>query len=697
MECHTIYESNPKLLQMCPTCLVPTEQVELLKLWKLEAKQVGHRVVARVSVVGESQQKAVNLRFVARCRGCEKSEEVDLRADDNLVLEVLTKFSSPASAAKKYLPYSEKQPDEKFPHVHQWILEPYGEPLDYRLLKARDNVEVEESGEKALSPRDYLTVLFLKLPAEKKLLVDGIVMIHPKDNDLILLVRDCVPLTTIADGFKLGSDDIKSLRGFLEKKTRRELSELMDKTIAPQIVGRNLAKLASALTAFSPNWLPPLAPGQPPQPGCIRSWNIGDARTGKGTIERWWNDVAGIGEHGIGESASRAGLLYVVDSENSVILWGLLVQADLSMCVLEGMHGLPQDQIAEFREALIQQKVEVHKKVSGAAWCRARVQADANTTKPMKEFLYPCQALLYVPCFKDSVDLTRIDIAIPFNQDDVSLDEISNTAENAKRTGVAPQLMAKLAFWAWSRKTSQIEITQEAMEKAKLVFKALQEYTCARIPLVHPGSLVQVLRISTAFAILTFSSADGERLTVEAHHVEMAREFLEEILELWGIREFNEATGTQDLSPDELAELKAMVEAKPTIKNVLYELGVGRPSLAKDLATKIDADYGYLRNVLSELRAKELVVRKNDGYTLTAKGVAVLKNSILKEASVEPYERLLDWIRKNRTGEGLLDAIRLDDKIKEFGLDPEPIRGRLVKEGLLTDGPAVGKWLVITK
>lgn len=459
----------------------------------------------------------------------------------------------------------------------------------------------------------------------------------------------------------------------------------------------NDSEMASALTVFSTNWLPPLAPGQPPQPGCIRSWNIGDARTGKGTIERWWNVVAGIGEHGIGESSSRAGLLYAVDPENSVILWGLLVQADLSMAVLEGMHGLPQDQIAEFREALIQQQVEVHKKVSGAAYCRTRVQADANATKPMKEFLFPCQALLYVPCFRDPADLTRIDIAIPFNQDDVSLDEISNTAEYAKRTGLAPQLMAKLALWAWSRKTSQIEITKEAMEKAKQAFKDLQAYTCARIPLVHPGSLVQVLRISTAFAVLTFSSVDGERLTVEAHHVEMAREFLEETLELWGIREFNIATGTEDVSPDELADLKAMVEAKPTVHSVLYELGVGRPTVAKDLATKIDADYGYLRNVLSELRAKELVTRKNDGYTLTAKGVVVLKNAILKEAGVEPYEQLLEWIKKSRTGEGLLDAIQLDDKIKELGLDPEPIRGRLVKEGLLTQAPAMGKWLAITK
>ena len=691
-ECHAVVADPPvNSPRICQVCKLPLEERLEIKLWRMDASLVGQKVVARVLVAGESQQKAMQLRFEAHCTRCEESDEVDLTTDPDAIVKVATRYARPETLARHMLSaFGEKQ-EHGERHEHRWSLHGKGSALDYRILKVRDLVEIEETAEKALTSRDYYTVLFMKLPTEKKLLVDGIVLIHPKFNDLMLLVRDAAPLTSVAEDFQLPPEDIERLKP-LQQLDYPSMMNLVDCTVAPQIVGRPLAKLASYLTVNSPTWLPPLTEGQPPQPGCIRTWSIGDMRCGKGSIDRWWKEAVNLGEHGFGEAASRAGLLYWVDPESIVVVWGLLVQADLGLAILEGMHGLPAEQIPEFREALAQQKVEVRKKATGLAWARARILADANPWKLLKECVYPCQALLHVKCLPDPADITRIDLAIPFDEDDVPFSEIEKSIDYAKRRGLDIDLLRKLALWAWSRKTSQIHLTDATLAKAREVFKNLQRFKSGRIPLIHNGSFAQILRVSTAFAVATFSTPDGERLIVEARHVELASQLLTEILEHWALEEFVEASGVAAVTPEELQEISELVNSSEIARNALFELSFGRYP-GKDLAVKLGCNFSYLRDVLSQLRAKDLVIRRSEGYDLSPRGASVVRELILKSPRDEEsrFQRVRDWILKNRDQDGLVDINSLTAFIKEQGLDVSQIIARLRKEGSLVDVPIAGK------
>lgn len=617
----------------CEICKLPLENRRLLTLREMRAEDVGKPVLFKLHVVGESQQKALEVKFAASC-DCGESREIDLLADEfrPAMIQLLTKSSQPQWILKRVLP--QDIPD----HRHNWKLTPTG-LVDYRKLRVRDLVGLEEIAEKSHVARDYTAFLLNRMTAEKKLLCAGAVFIHPRSDDLALLIEHAWPLGASTENFALNDPDLVELRK-LEHLDYEQLLGLMDSTVAPTIRGRAIAKLASFLGVCSVNWFI-VQNNELAVPGCLRVLFLGDKRTGKGSIIRWYHDKLGIGEYGIGEAASRAGLLYFVDVENGVLVWGLLPRADHGLALIEALHGVPAEQLLEFREALVQQRIVVEKKVTGEAWCRARIVADANPHKGLKEFVVPAQALLSVRCFQDPVDLTRWDLFIPFDEDEVPLTEIVKL-EPPPMEGMSLQAVCKLALFAWSRKIDQIRITEEVLDYAKeAVTTRLSRYRLGEIPLLHNASLWSLLRISVAFAVATFSVIDKEIVVVLRKHAEMAERLLTELLERWAIEDYIEFAGAKPLTEQELKEHVDWVKQSDVIKSILHELG-SRRWQAKDLAAKIGHEYSSVRHSLSELKAKELVVRKSDGYDLTRKGVAVAKQTLFNKPESRSKENYAD-------------------------------------------------------
>jgi DNA-binding MarR family transcriptional regulator len=314
--------------------------------------------------------------------------------------------------------------------------------------------------------------------------------------------------------------------------------------------------------------------------------------------------------------------------------------------------------------------------------------------KPLKEYVLPCLAILQVPCLPDPADVTRIDLAVPFADEDVPVEEREKTIEQAKRQpGIPVDLLRKLALWAWSRKTTDIEITDGAITTAQANLREFEPYKTGRIPLIHNGSLVQLLRVAAGFATLTFSSPDERRLIIKDDHVKMAAQLLRELLDAWALDDFVTASGIAQISPEEMVEIKTYVEGKDTVKKVLYALSFHRYP-GKDLAARVDADYGYVRNVLSELRAKDLITRRNDGYDLSAKGASVARELILGNEK-RPYEKVCDWVLKHKNHEGLIETQTLTAFITEEKMDVLDTLRRLRAEGLLTDANQLGSLLVL--
>jgi len=660
----------------------------------MSAQDLSQSVLLRVNVVGESQQKALHTKFAAACSSCQESVEIDLLSGDlrNVLMAILTKPSEVESIARRLLPGANGN------HRHKWSLQP-AQATDYRVLKIRDLVGFEETVEKTLVARDYRAYSLSGVSAEKKLLIDGEVLIDPSSHDLVLLVTHAAALGSSIDNVKLTDSETNELRS-LQSLDYEGLLTLADNTIAPTIRGRATAKLVSLLTALSVNWFK-VAGSEMPVPGCVRSLLCGDKRCGKGTIIRWWHDHAALGEHGIGEAASRAGLLYFVDTESNILVWGLLPQADLGLALIEALHGVPREQLAEFREALVQQKITVQKKVTGEAWVRVRILADANPQKDLKEFVFPCQALTSIRCFLDPVDLTRWDLFVPFDADEVPIEEITRL-EPRTAPGMPVETLRKLAMWAWSRRIDHVQLRPQTLERAKhCLTSTLSKYRVGEIPLVHNASLWSILRVSIAFAIATFSTVGDDVVTVTEKHVEMTERLCLELLQRWGLDDYVEFTGTKPLSQEELEEHTAWISGKEVAAHALRELS-SRAWQGRDLAERISCDYGSLRNVMSEMKGRDLVNRRPDGYNLTRKGAAVAKHVLMGRASEGPgstglaeqttvalgiLREMIDksngdnpprteFIERIRTN-GISDPERLVEFLKRESHVYEPIPGRI--------------------
>jgi predicted transcriptional regulator len=600
------------------------------------AKDIGTPALLRVRVSGETQQKAVHTKYDASCR-CGEAREIDLLAPEmrTILIQILVRSGLPEIAIRDILP---RKGDER--HTHFWTLTPVV-ATDYRILKVRDIVGLEETSEKSLVARDYTAYYLNSLNSNKALLADGEVFADPTDNDLTFLAMHAHSLASSAENFQLDQKSIPELRK-LSDLNYEDVLALADCTIARSIVGRGLAKLSSIVSACSANWFR-IDGFDEVIAGCVRTMFVGDKRTGKGTIVRWYYQTLALSEHGIGESSSRAGLLYCVDSDTKMIVWGLLPQADLGLATIEGLHGVPGEQLAEFREALVQQKVRVNKKVTGEAWCRARIIADANPSKNLKDFVFPAQALLSVPCFFDPVDLTRWDLFVAFDEDSVSMKQITDMKAPPGQP-LSLDALRNLVMFAWSRKIDQISVTREAIEYAKqTIVERLSQYKLGEIPLIHNASFLSLLRVSVAFAIITFSVQD-EKVCVLERHVKMAERLIKELLEQWAIEDYLEFAGAAPISKEELDELTAWLNGKEVARAVLKELS-SRRWQGNDLAGRTGFDNGSIRNTMSDLRSRELIRRRANGYELTGKGAALVKRLFFEKNNENDRTSLSDQVK----------------------------------------------------
>jgi Mn-dependent DtxR family transcriptional regulator/DNA-directed RNA polymerase subunit M/transcription elongation factor TFIIS len=676
---------------ICVSCKLPLEERRLVSLRTMRAKDLNVPALVKIRVSAETQQKAVNTKYNAHCEKCGESREIDLLAPEmaDTLIQLLTKSSRAEFTINKFLPRKVGAGDEK--HSHKWLLTPI-EASDYRILQIRDLVGLEEVSEKSLVARDYTAYFLSTLTSNKTLVLDGEVFVNPRNDDLTFLSTRAHPLANSVEDFRLDERKTLELKKLLSSNNYEELLSLADCTIAPIIVGRALAKLASLVATCSPNWFR-VKGVEDPVPGCIKLMLVGDKRTGKGTIARWYYYTLAVSEHGIGESASRAGLLYCVDSDKKMILWGLLPQADLGLATIEGLHGISSDQLAEFREALVSQKVKVNKKVTGEAWCRARIIADANASKNLKDFVFPVQAILSVPCFLDPVDIVRWDLFVAFDEDSVSMRQITELKAPPGRP-LPLDILRNLVMFAWSRKIDQIVVTDEAIEYArKSVVENLSKYRTGEIPLLHNGSLWSLLRISIAFAILTFS-VEGENVLILQRHAEMAENLIKELLDQWEIEQYIRNMGATTVTDEDLDELINWLKGKEAACAVLRELSI-RSWQGNDLAKRIGYDDGHTRNTMSQLRSRELVMRRAGSYTLTAKGAALVKKQFLsknkneEDDSVslkENMEKALWVLRKMMEALDGGNPLRSDyiNRLRETGLrEPERLVDFLEDESLI--------------
>ncbi|MEM1590261.1 MAG: hypothetical protein QW175_07575, partial [Candidatus Bathyarchaeia archaeon] len=403
--CNFVSEYQETEPLICPKCGKLAENRVFVRTRDLSGNLVGKRLILKGKTLGEGEVKTVPIRVIAECDICGGKAELNLNSPEykeSFERLFFVKKDRVNSILTEVLPRGPCKTSEG----HKWKFE-VKEWLDFHEAKIQDLIEFEEAQEREPEARTVTAVL-LENTDIKVGLFDCEVLIAP-DNRIMLLVHRITPLE-LTEG-EIKGEDLANMERIFKGCSLHEIEAILDRVICPEVRGRSKAKLAAALTALSPRWFN--VGGQRNVPGCIRTLFFGDARTGKGMILRWfWQK--GIAGHAVGETAARTGLIYSIDPELKILSWGVLPQNDGRMVSIEGLHGLSSEELERFREVLAQQRVEVHRVVRGAAWCRTRILADLNPNQPSLSDNYPyaCLALLDSKPFYKPIDLTRWDLFI---------------------------------------------------------------------------------------------------------------------------------------------------------------------------------------------------------------------------------------------------------------------------------------------
>jgi DNA replicative helicase MCM subunit Mcm2 (Cdc46/Mcm family) len=578
-----------------------------IDLSNLSATHFGKKIRVKFIITGQSNPKNFPKKAILRCSKCGESE-IDLSLEGNVIhlrnyifdrlkFEANMRKSDACVGASKQVVYSDERVDYFEIYAMDLLGEKRFEESTYRTLK--------------------LYLLGRRVPAVKKVEAMGYV-VDDYAHNLTLFIYDIKPIEE-TEGVTFTDEDYENFVKYFANNNN--LREAIDRTINPYIKGRAKAKLVAALTLHSP--LRIRFEGQECR-GTLKTMFLGDTTTGKSKILEWIRDYLRIGEWGVGESSKRTGILFTVDPEERIIIWGLLVSADKGLALIDSLQGMNPEEIPHLREALREERVTVRMSVSGEAMCRARILAAANPQRlSLDQYMDYAEALLDIRCIKDPVDLTRWDMFVRFSASDVPIEDIARSEYSEPYIPI--EVFRKHVLWAWSLKPEDIIFTEQAIERIRRAFVELNEFSHPSIPLIHRGYKEVLARIACAFAILHHSSPDNRRVEVKPSHVEKAIELVQEMMEDWQYELYTARLNKlNQLSDEEYLRIKSALQRDAilyrTFEAIKEKQGVG----TMELASKLAVSKQTIITKAAQLKAEGLIEahQRRKGYWLSPKGTA---------------------------------------------------------------------------
>lgn len=617
------------------------------KLSELSAKYVDKPVRIKCQITGENLQKGLPSYVELYCKKCDSETKLYTQKKPDVAFRLINHKSK----------YFEDRCMDCTRKIWGQLSKEY---VDLHILLVRDLKDESERFNPVKHQSKRVFVIGEEIPTGRNIEIYGIVVVEPKLKDISIIVTKILPLESEVEKFEITDKDKKLWPLYFKRDAQ------IWKQIAPDIVGekRVLAKKAATLILHSPHSIPTLD-GDRIQRGGLRGLHIGDTKTAKSFISR---DITNKGEYPLGEyvvceTGSRTGILYSIDTENDAIIWGNLPLNDRRLVVLDGMQAMTPEEMGEFRESLEQEEVIVNRSQKGSAPARVRLLACMNPNKPMKEYIYQCEAIKDSWVFKNQPDITRFDIFIPFADEDVSADDIAQ--RTVQERPIPNDVFLRHIYWVWSRKPEQIKITSEAKECIKdstaMLFK---QFKISQLPIIHSGQREVLIRLSAAFAAMYHSVDDShETIIVREEHAQDAVGFVEEMLEhLQLLKYVNVVRGREELNESEVLQLAEKLEARDY---QILKVIVRNPVSSEVLAEQMGVSSRTIKKHYTTLKSLLLITTKQGvGAVATSRGIQFLK---FLETGGTPK---LDEIVKERFTNEKDSEVKLHDFIKKKGAPP---------------------------
>lgn len=578
------------------------------KIFKLTNWNYGQQVKIKCRVVGFTKPKDFPYEVILKCPECD-GEVINLVNPENFI------------ALRNFFFYRQQFNNKiKKLHVHKKVEIEYSDKRAILNQIFIRDLSPEKTGDTYIYHDFKAYLVNLPLPSYSRVVLEGY-LVDDEEGNIVILVYNVKPIQEEFQNYKPTTQDMEQFANYFHNN---DLEDRIDKTIAPQIVGRGEAKMAVALTLHSPlefNFL------NSRFHGLLHTLFLGDSSVGKSEIINWIVDTLGVGEYGTGEAGKRTGLLFTINPDKESITWGLLPLADLTIALIDGLQRITSEEIGEFREALRQKKIVVKMRVSGEAPCRCRIISAANPLEPLDNFLEHAEAIINTNCFRDPVDITRWDLIVKFWDKDVSAKEIANSSNTPPI--IPTDVFKRHVFWAWNLRANDIIFTPEAEEMIKEKFTELMELTHSKLPLIHRGYRLTIAKIAVSYAILCHNVLDG-KVIVDKEHVKKATGFIQTLIDNWEYAVFvSRLMREGELTESEMYEIERELENDLNLKLVFEEI-VNTPGISTTvLESKTKLGRTTVITKAGELKAMNLIVSKRgrgqSGYFLTSKGVAYIR------------------------------------------------------------------------
>ena len=268
--------------------------------------------------------------------------------------------------------------------------------------------------------------------------------------------------------------------------------------------------------------------------GWLQCMVVGDTRTGKTALADRYLKHFGLGSMIKCDVTTRAGLVGGQGSHNgnSFLKMGLLPRSDARLAFLDETTNILGDgqimkHLTDMRSS---GKMSLNMIESGEFRARVRQVWISNPPRDKSLDNFPLGGIQAINELVGSPqDLSRFDFLYAVRADAGTASRINTAAPKRVASEYSPLLCHMLFEWIWTRKPSDI-VMSDAIEKAAglAADRIGRRYDNDRYRVI-PGTdaAIKIARLAVAFAALTFSTDNGVRIIVTPDHVSAAEEFLE--------------------------------------------------------------------------------------------------------------------------------------------------------------------------
>ena len=440
----------------------------------------------------------------------------------------------------------------------------------------------------------------------------GLRITEPWRQTATFLWTKADPLKGALDEFKVTPDVLKQLKQFaantgslLNKAVVRMSAHIENVT---KIFGRRDLVEAAMLTfasvlSFEFN-------RAPVDRGWIELLVLGDTGTGKTEFFKRLVRYLRLGDMAMAENSTFAGLVGGLQKlgDTYEITWGKIPQNDRQLLVIDEMSGLEIGHIAQMSGIRTSGIAELTKIQGGMTQARTRLVWISNprTGNPLLSYAYGVQAVREL--FGKMEDVSRIDFVVSAALPEVPAEEINRPFEETNLVRYTADDMRTLIMWAWSRKPEQIHFTPETVKTILHHAIHMGKTYSMEVPLVASAyQRVKLARLAAAYAVLGFSSPDGETLVVHPYHAERAVTFLHSCYEKPSLDYLGFSMARSGIHADAESEerrMESMFSRHPAVCEAIMQMDM---FAATDIQTVVSLDREEVDDALADLHATRAV------------------------------------------------------------------------------------------